>query len=216
MTTWPSASKASTANVDSGYDKPRLARPDIKQNIDNVNDIIDFFNVNSPANNQFLRYDSSNARFELTDSLHTQGITINDNDIATIRSNDDLNLIANGSGYITTKSILNFDNTYKEKVNTLTSSTNITVDCDIASIHKVTLAHNATFSLTNLSEGQSVTLIITQDATGSKTGTFTSTTGTIIFPLAQKTLSLNANYTDMIVIMYDGSKTLGTIAKAFL
>ena len=33
---WPSGTKASTTNVDAGSDKPRLARPDIKQNIDNV------------------------------------------------------------------------------------------------------------------------------------------------------------------------------------
>jgi len=33
--------KASTANVDQGSDRISLARPDIKQNIDNVNEIID-------------------------------------------------------------------------------------------------------------------------------------------------------------------------------
>ena len=215
MTTWPSGSKASTANLDSGTDKPRLARIDIKQNVDNVNDIIDIFNIASPQDKQFLKYDSGNARFELTDTLDTDGIAIEDNNIKANRSNDDLNLIANGSGHITTKSILNFDNTYKEKVNTLTSSTSITVDCDAASIHKVTLAHNATFSLTNLSAGQSVTLIIQQDGTGSRTGTFSSDTGTIAFPLAQRTLSVNSGAIDMVVILYDGSNTLGTLAKAF-
>ena len=35
------STKASTANVDAGSDKISLARPDIKQNIDNVNEIID-------------------------------------------------------------------------------------------------------------------------------------------------------------------------------
>lgn len=42
MTTWPSASKATTTHTDSGTDKPRLARVDINQNILNVNDVIDF------------------------------------------------------------------------------------------------------------------------------------------------------------------------------
>ncbi len=37
---WPSGTKAGTSNVDAGTDKIRLARPDIKQNIDNVNEII--------------------------------------------------------------------------------------------------------------------------------------------------------------------------------
>jgi len=37
--------KASTTHVDEGSDKISLARPDIKQNIDNVNEIIDHLNV---------------------------------------------------------------------------------------------------------------------------------------------------------------------------
>jgi hypothetical protein len=40
---WPSGTKAGTSNVDAGTDKIRLARPDIKQNIDNVNEIIDHY-----------------------------------------------------------------------------------------------------------------------------------------------------------------------------
>lgn len=39
---WPST-KAGTTNIDAGSDKPALARPDIKQNIDNVNNIIDYY-----------------------------------------------------------------------------------------------------------------------------------------------------------------------------
>lgn len=40
---WPSGTKASTTNVDQPQDLISQARPDIKQNIDNVNDIIDEF-----------------------------------------------------------------------------------------------------------------------------------------------------------------------------
>ena len=40
---WPSGTKAGTTNVDQGTDKISLARPDIKQNIDNVNSIIDHY-----------------------------------------------------------------------------------------------------------------------------------------------------------------------------
>jgi hypothetical protein len=40
-------SKASTNNVDQGSDKISLARPDIKQNIDNVNEIIDHLNASA-------------------------------------------------------------------------------------------------------------------------------------------------------------------------
>jgi len=64
MTTWPSGSKAGTTNLDSGSDKPRLARPDIKLNVDNVNDIIDFFDAGSPADGDILVYNSSTAKFE--------------------------------------------------------------------------------------------------------------------------------------------------------
>lgn len=64
MATWPSGTKASTANVDSGTDLISQARPDIKQNIDNVNSIIDSFNVASPSDGDLLQYSSSNARWE--------------------------------------------------------------------------------------------------------------------------------------------------------
>ena len=61
---WPSGTKASTANVDAGTDLLSLARPDIKQNIDNVNDIIDEFNIASPSNGDLLQYSSSSGKWE--------------------------------------------------------------------------------------------------------------------------------------------------------
>jgi hypothetical protein len=64
MATWPSSTKASTDNVDSGSDKPRLARADIKQNIDNTNSIIDMFDISSPSDKNTLVYNSTNSRFE--------------------------------------------------------------------------------------------------------------------------------------------------------
>jgi len=62
--TWPSATKAGTTNVDAGTDKPALARPDIKQNIDNVNAIIDEFDIASPSNGDILVYNSSSGAWE--------------------------------------------------------------------------------------------------------------------------------------------------------
>jgi hypothetical protein len=61
---WPSGTKASTANVDQGGDKISLARPDIKQNIDNVNDIIDHLNISSPSDGDLLQYSSSSGKWE--------------------------------------------------------------------------------------------------------------------------------------------------------
>ena len=61
---WPSGTKASTQNVDQGGDKISLARADIKQNIDNVNDIIDHLNIASPSNGDLLQYSSSSGKWE--------------------------------------------------------------------------------------------------------------------------------------------------------
>ncbi len=76
MATWPSGSKASTTNLDAGTDKPSLARADIKQNVDNVNSIIDMFNISAPSDGQILKYNTSNTRFELaSDDAGSGGIT---------------------------------------------------------------------------------------------------------------------------------------------
>lgn len=62
---WPT-STASTANVDSGSDNPGSARADIKQNIDNVNSIINEFgtvNITSPSDGDSLVYDSGSSEW---------------------------------------------------------------------------------------------------------------------------------------------------------
>jgi hypothetical protein len=61
---WPSSTKAPTTNVDAGSDRPALARADIKQNIDNVNNIIDTFDIASPSNGDILVYNSTSGAWE--------------------------------------------------------------------------------------------------------------------------------------------------------
>ena len=163
MTTWPSGTKASTANLDSGTDKPRLARPDIKQNVDNVNDIIDFFN---------------------------------------------------GGGSLTvTGDQLTFTKGYAETINTLTSATGITVDANTATVHSVLLEHSTTFTFSNMSAGQSVSVIITQDSTGSRTGAFSN----VLFASGiTKTLSTGANDIDIVNVFSDGNKLYGSITRNFV
>ena len=100
---------------------------------------------------------------------------------------------------------------YRETINSLTSSSTITVDCGLGPIHKVTLATNTGFVISNLGTGQSVTLIITQDGTGSGTGAFASTK----FAGGTPTLSTDANAIDVVTIFNDGSNKIATIAKAF-
>jgi len=281
MATWPSGTKAGTTHLDAGTDSPRLARPDIKQNVDNVNAIIDMFNIDSPSANQILKYNSSNARFELgTDSTGTaaaattfvgddsSGTAVNAGEtfkiaggtnITTAVSGDTLtitgptltsfitasssdtltnksgavSMFTNDAGYITNNGngdltitgstiassgdtididdTLRFNKNYKEDINALTSSTGITVDASLASVHTVTLAHSTTFTISNLPTGGSVTIIITQDGTGSRTGAFTSTK----FAGGTPTLSTDANAIDVVTIFNDGTNKIATIAKAF-
>ncbi len=102
MATWPSSTKASTANCDSGSDSPRLFRADAKQNIDNQNAIIDMFNISSPSNNQILKYNSSNARFELAADSAAGGITfVGDDSSGTLVNIDETFKVA-GAGTVTT------------------------------------------------------------------------------------------------------------------
>ena len=61
---WPSGTKAGTTNVDAGTDLIANARPDIKQNIDNVNEIIDHLNISSPSDGDVLKYSSSSGKWE--------------------------------------------------------------------------------------------------------------------------------------------------------
>ena len=75
MATWPSGTKASTSNLDAGTDSPASARADLKTNVDNVNSVIDMFNITSPANNQILKYNSGTAVFDLA-SLPTSADTL--------------------------------------------------------------------------------------------------------------------------------------------
>ena len=86
MPTWPT-NKAGTTHLDSGTDNPGLARADIKQNVDNVNDMIDTIVVNSPSNNQVLAYDSGDSRFENVDisTIVDSGAV---SAVATIRTTD--------------------------------------------------------------------------------------------------------------------------------
>ena len=105
---------------------------------------------------------------------------------------------------------------YNEKINSLTSSSTITVDADLAPVHKVTLGINTQFGIANLSTGQTVTLIIVQDGTGSRTASFTSDTSTAVkFAGGTPTLSTAANSIDIVTIFNDGTNMYGNIAKAY-
>lgn len=107
--------------------------------------------------------------------------------------------------------VVDFRGGIKEKVESKASASSISIDPKDGSIQSVTLDTNATFSMSGFETGNSVTLIITQDGTGSRTGTFTS----VKFPGGAPTLTTDANAIDVVTIVYDGTNYLGNIAQAF-
>ena len=105
---------------------------------------------------------------------------------------------------------------YKESINALTSSSTITTNCALAPVHTVTLAINTQFNIANLGTGQTVTLIITQDGTGSRTASFGTDTSTAVkFPGGVPSLSTGAGDIDIVSVFNDGTNYLGNIAKDY-
>ena len=103
-----------------------------------------------------------------------------------------------------------------DAINALTSGSTITVDCNLAPVHTVTLATNTAFVVTNLPTGGTVTLVIRQDATGLRTATFGTDTSTAVkFPSGAATLSTAANSIDVVTIFNDGTDYLGNIANSY-
>ena len=193
----------------------------------NVRGVIKLDGTSGTSNEIFMQtYDGSTLaeRFrvqhtgaKVTGTLNVDdGISITDNIITTSASNADLELDASGTGQVVANAAFKFNAGYIEKINTLTSSSTITVNCALASIHKVTLATNTEFNISNLPTGGTVTLIITQDGTGSRTATFGTDGSTAVkFPGGSSTLSTGANDIDVVTIVNDGTNFLGNCAKDY-
>lgn len=110
-----------------------------------------------------------------------------------------------------------FSGGIQEDITTVTSASSINIDPDASSIQTVTLDTSATFTFTNFEIGQSVTLIIKQDGTGSRTGTFVDpATNKVRFPGGDPTLTTDANAIDVITVVRSAdSDYLGNIAQDF-
>ena len=131
-------------------------------------------------------------------------------------SNADITLEPSGTGGVVAQGPVTFNAGYIEKINSLTSSSTITVNCALASIHTVTLGTSTEFNITNLPTGGSVTLIITQDGTGTRTATFgTDGSSAVKFPSNSSTLSTGGGDIDVVTIINDGTNFLGNIAKDY-
>jgi hypothetical protein len=99
----------------------------------------------------------------------------------------------------------------RETVAALTYGATITPNAADGSIRTITLTGNVTFSaFTTPISGQTITLIITQDGTGSRT-----LTSTFKFSGASKTLSTAAGAIDILTVSYIGTTYYASLAKGF-
>ena len=101
-----------------------------------------------------------------------------------------------------------FNETLPANANT---STSISPDVSLGTIFRYTANANFTFnSLANAVAGTSATVIITQDATGSRL-----LTSTMKFAGASKTLSTAAASIDIIGVFYDGTTYYASLTKGY-
>ena len=82
-------------------------------------------------------------------------------------------------------------------------------------ITTVTISANTTFTFPAPVEGGKIELVVTQDATGSRTGTFAATSGSVLFASGTKTLSTTASYVDKIAAVSDGTNWYCTLGAHF-
>ncbi|MCP4089279.1 MAG: hypothetical protein GY746_05760, partial [Gammaproteobacteria bacterium] len=100
-----------------------------------------------------------------------------------------------------------------DAVQSLTSATAISMDVSSGHNATVTLAHNATITMSNLYAGAKGFIILTQDATGSRT--LTISPAPITAAGAGYALTGTANSVDMIPYFYDGTNLYVNVNKDF-
>jgi hypothetical protein len=84
-------------------------------------------------------------------------------------------------------------------------------DINLASIYNYTLVGNITLNtITNITAGSSMTIILKQDATGNR-----QLTSSWLFAGNTRTLSTQANSTDIIFVFYSGSQYYASLAKGY-
>ena len=113
--------------------------------------------------------DGTSSAPSLTNSGDTDtGLYFSGADEVSLATGGTQRLSVNSSGH------LNHNGSASADINALTSSSAITIDMSTAQNHSVTLAHNTTFDISNGTAGQTGSIIITQDGTGSRTASFSS------------------------------------------
>lgn len=94
----------------------------------------------------------------------------------------------------------------------LTDAATVNIDLSLANLFEVVLSQNTTFTTTNAQSGSVFELILIQDATGSRTGTFPATWK---FVGGSKTLTTTASATDKVSAAYDGTNFYCELNKAY-
>ena len=102
---------------------------------------------------------------------------------------------------------------YTESVVAIGSSgTTKTLSLTSGTFQTVTLTGNCTFTMPTATAGQSFILIVSQDATGGRTATFTG----VKWPLATApTITVTASATDILSFVSNGTSWFGSAVQAF-
>lgn len=145
----------------------------------------------------------------VTASSALTAVTVTGNAQANITSVGTLTSLTVSGNLVPTNIVLDsFNETLPASANT---STSITPDVSLGTIFRYTANNNFTFnSLANAVAGTSATVIITQDATGSRL-----LTSTMKFASASKTLSTAAASIDIIGVFYDGTTYYASLTKGY-
>lgn len=130
----------------------------------------------------------------------------------TLTSNAASNWSSNASANGYTLDNVVFNN-YREKVaNTGPWTGTVTIDANVATVQTAAVTGNITINtnnITNLSAGESVTLLLYTGTTN------LAITSNIKFVSGNKTLSSTAGNVDVITVFYDGTSYLGAVGKYY-
>lgn len=92
-----------------------------------------------------------------------------------------------------------------DNVVTLTyAATTALLDPSVASVQKITLTGNVSFTFPPVGAGKEFDIYIIQDATGSRTAAYTVGVGSVLFVGGSKTLTVTASAIDHIAAQSDG------------
>jgi len=145
----------------------------------------------------------------LTGITASTAVTVTGNAQANITSVGTLTSLTVSGNLVPTNLVLDsFNETLPASANT---STSISPDVSLGTIFRYTANNNFTFNgLTNAVAGSSATVIITQDATGSRL-----LTSTMKYAANSKTLSTAASSIDIIGVFYDGTTYYASLTKGY-